>query len=299
MRDPPAVPHRNEEFHSYLWTWRVKQRAACVDDDRRAQFHSAPSGPTLAVARGMNALVESILRLGSRDVESEEAACAALVALRFPRGIACACGASCSRDLAIVRCGRGHSFTILVDTPFATKRRPRVRALFLAIRAFALSPRSVSAREIAREVSAPHATIWRHLLTLRALLPPPVARVPNDVAVALLCGRHTNAQRAWVRTGARVAIERVAVERVAVERVAVERERDDVKGGREGRLLSESIRTTLNGTFHGVSARWLAAYLDEALARWRIREEVCAWLVARIVGVEGALTFAAVRHTFR
>jgi AcrR family transcriptional regulator len=255
----------------------------------------------------MNALVESILRLGSRDVESEEAACAALVALRFPRGIACTCGASCTRLLAIVTFTRGHSFTILIDTPFATKRRPRVRALFLAIRAFALSPRSVSAREIAREVGAPPATVWRHLLTLRALLPSPVATAPSDVAVAQLCGRHTNAQRAWVRTGARVAIERVAVERVervaverldrvAVERVAAERETDDVKGGREGRLLAESIRTTLNGTFHGVSARWLAAYLDEALARWRIREEVCASLLARMVGVERALTFRAVRR---
>jgi hypothetical protein len=231
----------------------------------------------------MNALVESILRLGSRDLESEEAACAALVALRFPRGIACSCGASCTRRLAIVTCGRGHSFTILVDTPFATKRRPRVRALFLAIRAFALSPRSVSAREIAREVCAPHATIWRHLLTLRALLPPPIARAPSNVAATQLCGRHTTAQRASVRTGSRVAVERGT---------------DDVTGGREGRLLAESIRTTLNGTFHGVSARWLAAYLDEALARWRIRDEVCTWLVARIVDVEHALTFRAVRHKF-
>jgi hypothetical protein len=232
----------------------------------------------------MNALVESILRLGSRDVESEEAACDALVALRFPGGVACPCGASCTRHLASVTCGRGHSFTILVDTPFATKRRPRVRALFLAIRAFALSPRSVSAREIAREVGAPQATIWRHLLTLRALLPPPVARPRSDSGVTQLCGRHTPAQRAWVRTGTRVA---------------VQRELDEVKGGREGRLLSESIRTTLNGTFHGVSARWLTAYLDEALARWRIREEVCGWLVARIIGVEGALTFSAVQHKFR
>jgi hypothetical protein len=267
----------------------------------------------------MNALVESILRLGSRHVESEEAACAALVALRFPRGIACPCGASCTRHLAIVTCGRGHSFTILVDTPFATKRRPRVRALFLAIRAFALSPRSVSAREIAREVCAPHATIWRHLLTLRALLPPPIARPPSNVAVTQLCGRHTTAQRASVRTGSRVAVERVAMERVAMEGVAGERvagervarervagervagervQTNHVKGGREGRLLAESIRTTLNGTFHGVSARWLAAYLDEALARWRIREEVCASLVARIVGVEHALTFRAVRRRF-
>jgi hypothetical protein len=89
----------------------------------------------------MNALVESILRLGSRDVESEEAACAALVALRFPRGVACPCGASCTRHLP--------------------------------------------------------------------------------------------------------------------------------------------------------------AYLDEALARWRIREEVCAWLVARIIGVEAALTFRVVRDRFR
>jgi hypothetical protein len=255
----------------------------------------------------MNALIESILRLGSQEVASEEAACDALVALRFPGGVACPCGASCTRRLAVVTCARKHRFTILVDTPFATKRRPRVRALFLAIRAFALSPRSVSAREIAREVNAPHATIWRHLLTLRALLVlPPVAKSSSDVAVTQLCGRRTSASRAWVRVGARAVVEREleshalndALHDALHDALPDARSERVVRGGRNGRLLAESIRTMLNGTFHGVSARWLSAYLDEALARWRIREEVVATVVARIVGVEPALTFRAVRRHF-
>jgi hypothetical protein len=232
----------------------------------------------------MNELIDSILRLGSCDVASEEAACDALVALRFPGGISCPCGALCTRDLATVTCARRHTFTILVDTPFASKRRPRVRALFLAIRAFAVSPRSVSAREIARDVGAPHVTIWRHLLTLRALLPPPIAQPTSHVATAQLCGRNTDAQRAWVRVGVRVA---------------ATCERQSRRGGAEGRMLGESLRTTLNGTFHGVTARWLPAYLDEAVARWRIGGDVGAWLVQRLLDVVAQpLTFLAVRRHF-
>lgn len=232
----------------------------------------------------MNELIESILRLGSPDVSSEAAACDALVALRFPRGVACPCGASCTRDLAIVTCARGHTFTILVDTPFASKRRPRIRALFLAIRAFAVSPRSVSAREIARDVGAPHATIWRHLLTLRALLKPPVAQPASTVATVQLCGRRTQAKSAWVRVGVRVALAAELMEK---------------RGGSDGRLIAESVRTTLNGTFHGVTARWLPAYLDEALVRWRIGDEVGAWLVVRLLDVVTTpLTFRAVRRHF-
>ena len=231
----------------------------------------------------MNELIESILRLGSRDVASEEAACDAFVALRFPKGVACPCGAPCTRDLAIVTCSRRHTFTILVDTPFASKRRPRVRALFLAIRAFAVSPRSVSAREIARDVNAPHATIWRHLLTLRALLPPPVAKPPDDVAAVQLCGRHSKAKPAWVRVGVPFAMTRELVEPTS---------------STEGRMLAESIRTRLNGTFHGVTARWLPAYLDEALARWRSGVGVAAWLVEHLLDVGRPLTFRAVRRHF-
>lgn len=231
----------------------------------------------------MNDLIQSILRLGSGDVASEEAACDALVALRFPHGVACPCGAPCTRDLAIVTCARHHVHTILVGTPFASKRRPRIRALFLAIRAFALAPRSVSAREIARDVGAPHATIWRHLLTLRALLMPPIAHPTHDVAVVQVCGRRTNAKPAWVRAGARVAIVR---------------ELDEPHGGNGGRMLGESVRTLVNGTFHGVTARWLPAYLDEALARWRIGSDVAAWLMQQVVDVAEPLTFRAVRRHF-
>ena len=240
----------------------------------------------------MNELVASILSLGSEQMATEDAACAALVAVRFPGGLACPCGASCTRNLAVVTCARGHSFTIFVDTPFATKRRPRARALFLAIRAFALSARSISAREIAREVGAPHATIWRHLLTLRALLQPPIAQPAHDVAAVQLCGRHTAAEPAWVRADARVAIARVDLAR-DVDGTA------SGKSGSAGRMLAESVRTMLNGTFHGVAARWLQAYLDEVLARWRIGVDVAAWLVQELVDIAHPLTFRVVRRHFR
>lgn len=64
-------------------------------------------------------------------------------------------------------------------------------------------------------------------------------------------------------------------------------------------MLAESLRTRLNGTFHGVTARWLPAYLDEAIARWRIGDEVAAWLVQRLLDVVARpLTFRAVRRHF-
>jgi hypothetical protein len=54
----------------------------------------------------------------------------------------------------------------------------------------------------------------------------------------------------------------------------------------------------LNGTFHGVTARWLPAYLDEALARWRFGSDVGAWLVESLLDVARPLTFRAVRLHF-
>jgi hypothetical protein len=232
----------------------------------------------------MHDLIASILRLGSDDVATEEAACAALVRLRFPNGIAklCRCGARCSRSLAHVECANGHRFTILVDTPFAAKRKPSVRALFLAIRAFALSPRSVSALEIARDVSASHSTIWRHLHTLRALLPPATALPTKTAACVQICGRRSeNAQPAWARVGAVTAMTR-------------ELEADPSAPSNGERLLGENIRLVLNCTFRGVTALWLRHYLDEVRARLCWSADLALALLERILTDRSPLPFRLV-----
>jgi hypothetical protein len=232
----------------------------------------------------MQDLIASILRLGSDELASEEAACAALVRLRFPRGVAklCRCGARCARRLALVECADGHRFTILVDTPFATKRRPSIRALFLAIRAFALSPRSVSALEIARDVGASHSTIWRHLHTLRALLPAATALPTKTAAVVQMCGRRSKQARpAWARVGAATAMTR-------------ELEPDANAPSDGERLLGENIRVVLTCTFRGVTASWLQRYLDEARARLCWRVDLASLLLQRILTDQSALPFRLV-----
>ena len=232
----------------------------------------------------MQDLIASILRLGSDDLATEEAACAALVRLRFPKGVAklCRCGARCRRTLAHVECADGHRFTILVDTPFATKRRPSIRALFLAIRAFALSPRSVSALEIARDVGAAHSTIWRHLHTLRALLPEATAVPTKTAASVQICGRRSkDAQPAWARVGAVTAMTR-----------ELEPDPDAPSDGE--RPLGESIRLVLSCTFRGVTAAWLRHYLDEARARLCWRAELASLLLERILMDSRPLTFRLV-----
>lgn len=214
-------------------------------------------------------LLASIRDLGSAALASEAAACEAVVALRFPRGISCACGGACTRELARVTCTRcARVFTVLVGTPLHTKRRPRIRALLLAIRAFALSTTSISARQLARDVDAPPNTIWRHLITLRALLP---AQACNGAHAVQVCGRSTDAEPAWVHVD---------------ETIVAARE-----------------RALLTGTFRGVSARFLAAYLDEGRARAACalgaRGQLLPSLLAPLVSSGAALTFRAVRDALR
>lgn len=232
----------------------------------------------------MQELIASILHLGSSDLASEEAACAALVRLRFPEGIAklCRCGARCVRSLAQVECEEGHRFTILVDTPFGTKRRPSVRALFLAIRAFALSARSVSALEIAREVGAAHATTWRHLHTLRVLLPAATAVPTKNAACVQVCGRGSPSPRpAWARVGAATAMTR-----------ELELDPHALRNGQ--RLLGENLRAVLNCTFRGVTAAWLRHYLDEARAHLCLGADLVGTLIERIVEDRRPLPFRLV-----
>jgi hypothetical protein len=229
----------------------------------------------------MHNFIDSILRIGTTCLKSEDAACDALAKLRFPNGIRCPrCQSNCTRLRAQVICDRSHSFTILVGTPFETKKRPRVQALLLAIQAFCTSHRSISARELARIVNAPHVTIWRHMQTLRALMPvPPLLLTklaePNKVM------RHT-----WIRTGARTAMRRAR--------------RRPPRRGNIIRIVGQSVRTWLNGTFHGVSHLWLPFYLREICARWAWEPHVVAERFVYALVCGGArLTFRALRARAR
>jgi transposase-like protein len=174
----------------------------------------------------MQALIDAVLAVSSHALDSEAAACDLLWSLRWPTGdYRCPeCGtAECTRELAYVTCKQQHEHTILTGTPLGSLRRPRVRAIFLAIRAMARSHRSVSARELARDVGMPHNTLWRHMMRLRVMMPPqPPLTTP---------------------TGDRTATPRA-------------------------RVLVETVRTWVNGTFHGVASVWLPRYLQELAARW-------------------------------
>jgi hypothetical protein len=220
-------------------------------------------------------LLQQILNLGGAALQSEAAACDALVALRFPDGITCSvCGAACDREHAHVVC-RGpssHRFTILKGTPLETKRKPRIQALLIAIRAFATSNRSISARELAAATNAPLATLWRHLLTLRAMLPPPPSPTPAST------------------DGERFAVTRAA---------AIEARFDPTKHTADGaRVVIQAVRTWLNGTFHGVSLGWLSLYLRELSARRICGDTLVAGALLELLVSGGArLTFRVVRAT--
>jgi hypothetical protein len=217
-------------------------------------------------------LLRAVLDLGNAALQSESAACDALARVRFPNGVRCPkCRAACDRVDARVTCrgGERHSFTLLIGTPLATKTRPRVRPLLLAIRAFAISARSISTRELARDVNMPHATLWRHLLTLRAILPP----APN---VKSPCATPPTRLSRDARIGAAFD---PAKRTLAGARVAV-----------------QAARTWLNGTFHGVKANWLSLYLRELAARWAYGAPLVAGaLLELLIDGGAALVFREVR----
>ncbi|HEY4222607.1 MAG TPA: hypothetical protein VGO62_14730, partial [Myxococcota bacterium] len=102
-------------------------------------------------------------------------------------------------------------------------------------------------------------TLWRHLHILRSMLPA-AAAIPTSLAAAVqVCARRPRADRATiaasVAAGAQCATARTRP-------VATDPPRSQHK-----RLIGESIRTWLAGTFHGVTARHLPNYLREYMAR--------------------------------
>ena len=204
----------------------------------------------------MNELIEAILRFQAPQLLSERNAIRLVVRARWPLGLRCpTCGRRCARERVRLICERGCGrATIFAGTPLQDLRRPCVRALLLALRAFAVTRRGLSARELSREVGAPRMTIWRHMHLLRTLLPrAPVA--PTETAAAVeLCHRTRRQPRGFAIVGARNCV-----------RASL---RPSRWPGDWPRLIAESVRTWLSGTHHGVTTRWLPFYLREAEARY-------------------------------
>lgn len=218
----------------------------------------------------MASLIDVLLSAGHPAMSSEEAACDLVVAARWGSGdIPCPkCGRTCIRSLARITCPNEHVFTIFVGTPLGSLRRPRAHAILRAASAMTKAHRSASARELARDLGVPHVTLWRHMMRLRKMMPRAPSRVTPRAAVVAICGRRSRAAPASAVVGARHTM-----------RVA----RGSASAAAWPRLLGESVRTWLNGTFHGVTAQWLHRYLQEVTARWaydalHLAERVARWL---------------------
>jgi transposase-like protein len=242
------------------------------------QARSAPKpeiGPTIAQRIGMNpelqALLDILLRAVPVELVDEEAAIELVVHARWPQGRCCpACGQACTRNGIWLACGCDDEVTIFIGTPLGSLRAPSVLGILLALRAMAIDHRGIGARPLARLLDIPHVTLWRHIHRLRRLLPPVPSPRLLDIATSdvLVCGRKA-LRLATVRVGA-VGF----------------RALPDIPprlGRTSRRLVAESLRTWLNGTFHGVTARYLPRYVHEAMCRaFRPAQHMLAFVLAQI-----------------
>lgn len=205
-------------------------------------------------------LLQSLSAAVPAALNDEPSAIALFVRARWPNEVLPPCS-RCRRaptlrgaQLYCATCRRGP--TVLVDTPLAHLRKPRICALLLALRAFAVDRRGLAARALASSLGVPRMTMWRHMHALRLLLPA-VAGPRADHAETIVCGRSSPAQASITtgRRGARAALDR------HVDMHPRRAPRSDF------RLTGENTRAWLNGTHHGVTRRWLHRYVREAAAR--------------------------------
>lgn len=207
----------------------------------------------------MQTLIDAIKTMDPTVFATEESACAAIVAIRFPDGICCPrCSSACVRTTAQVTCLRRrkpHRFTILTGTPFGTKLKPRIRAILMGLKEMLLGT-GVFARALAREIDMPANTAWRHLHTLRMTLPMKVeqTRPPgNSPAPATLVESESPA---WAHVGfaAKVEVTRVKAERAPTGTCVLYRN----VGGAVSISLYDRMRVT---------AQWLHRYAQEISSR--------------------------------
>src|SRR5262249_1100719 len=153
-------------------------------------------------------------------------------------------------------------------TPLEDLRKPRVRAILLGLRGFALHATGIAARVLAREVCAPRMTIWRQLHLVRLLLPRPAALASLIASATQVCGRRMRRHKhkdkrvpclmyrptpGFVVAGAHNAVRMTYT-------------KPDHQG-RMQRMVAESMHSWLVGTHHGVTACWLERYCLEFAAR--------------------------------
>jgi hypothetical protein len=204
----------------------------------------------------LSPLVAALLASVPIDLATEDSAIALVIRHRWPQGPRCLrCNAPADVICCCLRCRRcGRIVTIFAGTPLGHLRRPRVRALLLAMRAIAVDKRGIAARALARVEDVPHVTLWRHIHILRDMLAVGLDPAP-PAALVQVCGR-----RGTAMPGAVV---------VARDRAFALRATARSTGARRSpvRLVGETVRTWLNGTFHGVSRNWLSRYVLEATVR--------------------------------
>ena len=207
----------------------------------------------------MNELIDVLLRPGHPVFDDEEAAIAWVVRIRWGRLRCYYClHPEVTREHVLVRCTMcTERFSIFAGSPLGSLRRPCVRALFAWLHAAATGAGSVSARALARAAGVPHNTLWRHIHRLRALLPSErgvVAATPEPGCVQVCGTTSRQTLPAWV-----------LVVPGGFSAVTTRHH----PGPQDLRLRGESVRTWLNGTFHGVRAWKLPLYLREWAARHR------------------------------
>ena len=230
-----------------------------------------------AMAMELDTLVQSLLSLAPAQLVDDASATRAIVDIRWPDGARCIeCPSTASLRGSFLFCDDRRcraAFSIFVCTPLEPLRCPRPRALLLALRAIATDKRGISARALARTVGAPHVTIWRHIHRLRELLPGVAKRTPQ-AAFVQVCGRR----------GGDTAPASAAVARTNASFLFAAAGNDCASTTPAVRIVGESIRTWLCGTFHGVTARYLGWYLQEATARTtHAPAELITHVLARLV----------------
>jgi hypothetical protein len=154
------------------------------------------------------------------------------------------------------------------------------------MREMTLSARSISARELARQLEISHVSLWRHMHVLRSMLPDYRHRLTPLAPTVQVTGRST---RVWKR-------------HVAIGTVTAVDCRDRAQRGdpAQTRIVGESIRTWINGTFHGVSPKWLPFYLREYWSRWMAdNDSIARRLLYFLVDEPWPLALASVNDVVR
>ena len=212
-------------------------------------------------------------------------------ALRFPKGFVCPrCGALDARYAAETwRCRTCDRRTSLTSGTWLHGTRQSLQHWF-AILWHTASPKGISAKRFHEIYGVAEMTAWRMLMTARRLFPPWQAdaelHCEPAVEVRRVLGRRhgTNCASAAIFVeGDRLLVATAPTSAAAVWYLPAR------MVTRTARLLIESLRTWISGTFHGVTARHFRAYVEEFIGRWRHADPLM-FLMQRVVTSRAAPT---------